>query len=57
MILENPQELILQSTQLSNELKTIATKVFNGQRISFDEGMVIKQKSPAFQQDFFLKRL
>ena len=29
MILESPEELILQSTQLSNELKNIAKKVFN----------------------------
>ena len=41
MILENPEELILQSTQLSNELKNIAKKVFKGERISFDEGVYL----------------
>jgi aminodeoxyfutalosine synthase len=41
MILESPQELILQSTQLSNELKNIAKKIFKGERISFDEGLYL----------------
>jgi aminodeoxyfutalosine synthase len=41
MILHNPQDLILQSSQLSNELKQIASKVFNGERISFDEGVYL----------------
>lgn len=41
MISENPQELVLQSSLLSNELKNIAKKVFNGERISFDEGVYL----------------
>ena len=41
MILESPEELILQSTQLSNELKNIAKKTFKGERISFDEGVYL----------------
>ena len=32
MILESPEELILQSTQLSNELKNIAKKVFKSDK-------------------------
>ena len=41
MILENPQELILQSTLLSNELKNIAKKIFNNERITFDDGVYL----------------
>lgn len=39
--MENPSEVILQSTQLSQELKHIAQKVFNGERISFDDGVYL----------------
>ena len=45
MILESPQELILQSTQLSNELKNIAKKIFKGERISFDEGLYLFERA------------
>jgi aminodeoxyfutalosine synthase len=41
MILENPQELIFQSTLLSNELKNIAKKIFNNERITFDDGVYL----------------
>ena len=39
--MENPQELIFASHALSPELKTIATKVLNQERISFDEGVYL----------------
>jgi aminodeoxyfutalosine synthase len=39
--METTQELILQSTQISIELKNIAKKVFSGERISFDEGVYL----------------
>ncbi len=41
MILEKPEELILQSTQINPELKTIAGKVFAGERISFEDGIYL----------------
>ena len=41
MIIENPKELVLQSTLLNSELKNIATKVFNSERITFDEGVYL----------------
>jgi aminodeoxyfutalosine synthase len=41
MILETTEELILQSTQLTAELKSIAKKIFKGERISFDDGVYL----------------
>ena len=39
--MENPHNLILESQILSSELKTIATKVFKNERISFDDGVYL----------------
>lgn len=39
--METSQELLLQSSQLTSELKNIANKVFKGERISFDEGVYL----------------
>ena len=39
--MENPLELILESKNLSEELKSIAKKVFNLQRISVEEGIYL----------------
>jgi aminodeoxyfutalosine synthase len=41
MIMENPQEVIVQSERIDRELKAIADKVFAGERISFDEGVYL----------------
>lgn len=41
MVQTHPAESILASAQLDAELKRIAQKVFNGQRISFDEGVYL----------------
>ena len=40
-IMENPHNLILESHLLSSELKTIATKVFKNERISFNDGVYL----------------
>ena len=37
--MESSAQIILESKQLSSDLKHIAQKVFNGERISFDEGV------------------
>jgi aminodeoxyfutalosine synthase len=40
----NPKEIINNSSY-SNELKAIANKVFNGERITFDEGVLLYQEA------------
>jgi aminodeoxyfutalosine synthase len=45
MILEHSAEALIQSSTVSNELKTIAKKVFAGQRISFDDGVLLYKEA------------
>ena len=40
----NPKEIINNSSY-SNELKSIANKVFNGERITFDEGVLLYKEA------------
>ena len=40
-MMENPLDIILSSRDVSSELKLIANKVFNQERISFDEGVYL----------------
>ena len=40
-MMENPLEIILSSRDVSSELKLIANKVFNQERISFEEGVYL----------------
>lgn len=41
MILESSKKIIIQNSQLNKELKTIAEKVIEGERVSFDEGVYL----------------
>lgn len=45
MILNHNPETILASSHYSSELKSIAKKVLNGERISFDEGVTLYKKA------------
>ncbi len=46
MILENHHpDLLLHNSSYSSELKTIAEKVFNGERISFQDGVTLYEKA------------
>jgi aminodeoxyfutalosine synthase len=44
MTTESNNSLLLNATHVSNELKSIASKVFNGYRISVDEGITLFEK-------------
>ena len=44
MTTESNNSLLLNATHVSNELKSIASKVFNGYRISVDEGIKLFEK-------------
>ena len=44
MATESNNSLLLNTTHVSNELKSIASKVFNGYRISVDEGITLFEK-------------
>ena len=44
MTTESNNSLLLNATNVSNELKSIASKVFNGYRISVDEGITLFEK-------------
>ena len=41
MISESPEKLILQHANLNQELKTIAEKVIEGERVNFEEGVYL----------------
>ncbi|MEI6020806.1 MAG: aminofutalosine synthase MqnE [Bacteroidota bacterium] len=45
MILQNTAESTIKASNISNELKAIADKVFAGQRISFDEGVLLYKEA------------